>query len=144
RSAALGAFASLWYGFVISGLEGYQGFLEPIATLPALAGTLAWGGEPLRGRAGIARAIALGAGLGLAVFPTLKAAPPLGGFVALASGLASKEAEKRPEPRALAALPLAAILAFALALLNEGHGLLPLARGLEFAGRYRALGTSVS
>jgi hypothetical protein len=131
-----GLFAFVLAGYLFSGLEARQGHLEPIALLPALAGVLAWGGEPLRGRAGIARALALGAGFGLALFSRQQAGTLALGALALLPGAVWGEPERRHRISVLALVPSGAVAAFALALLLEGRGLDPLRRGLGFVHEY--------
>lgn len=63
--------------------EGYLGGAETIAVLPALGGALVWSGAPLRGRQGFVRAVALGAGLGAAVFVKQQAGLLALGWLAL-------------------------------------------------------------
>lgn len=113
------------------GLEGLIGATEPVATLPVLLGLWAWGGEPLRGRAGWWRALALGLALGLAVFVKQQA-----GLLALAwLGLLPDWRARRHEPGPLLAIPAAAS-ALLLLLLWRSGGLGALARGLDTARGY--------
>jgi hypothetical protein len=67
RRGGLAAFAGFLTFDLSTRLQGLEGCVEPFATLGPLAGLLAWSGAPLRGRGGVLRALALGAGLGLGV-----------------------------------------------------------------------------
>ena len=136
-----GMLAGLLYVALASRFEGLEGTTEPIATLFALLGVLAWGGRPLRGPAGWRRAVLLGVGLGLAVW-----AKQQGGIVAIgALALLVTNALVRRDERSawvqMAAVPLVAALVLLGAVLLEGHGLIPLRIGLGAVGQYEVVGS---
>lgn len=139
--AAPALLAGLWYLALCSSLEGFAGATEPLATLPVLVGLAAWGGEPLVGRRGLARALALGAGLGLGVY-----AKQLGGLLAVGAAAMplmnlAVPRNRRHEWACLAVIPAAAALVLLIGILAEGEGLAPLGLGLSFASGYQAQGT---
>ena len=138
--AAPALLAGLWYLALCLPLEAYGGVTEPLATLPVLAGLAAWGGEPLAGRWGLARAIALGVGLGLGVY-----AKQLGGLLSLGAlvlpflNLATP-AEHRHDWAYLAAVAAIALLILLVGIAAEGEGLAPLRLGLEALSGYPPTG----
>jgi len=141
KSAGAGVLAAIWYLALASRFEGLDGTTEPISTLFALAGVLAWGGMPLRGAAGWRRALLLGTGLGLAAWTKQQ-----GGLVAVGAGvLAINFAMNPPAVRdrfwQMLAVPVAACCVFLVALLLEGHGLDPLISGLRAVEEYATLGS---
>jgi hypothetical protein len=135
------ALAGLWYLALCVPLEAYAGVTEPLATLPVLMGMAAWAGEPLAGLWGLARAIALGVGLGIAVY-----AKQLGGLLALgALALPMMNLGAPPERRHqwgyMAAVPVIALLVLLVGIAAEGEGLAPLRLGLDALSSYPAKGT---
>ncbi len=141
KSLAAGALAAPLYLMLASCFEALQGTTEPIATLFALAGVLAWGGLPLRGVPGWRRALLLGLGLGLAAWTKQQ-----GGLVAIGAGiLVISWAMHRPGARdslwQILAVGAAATCVFLIALLLEGRGLAPLRIGLGLATGYEAEGS---
>ena len=139
--AAPALLAGLWYLALCASIEGFAGPTEPLATLPVLVGLAAWGGEPLVGRRGLARALALGAGLGLGVY-----AKQLGGLLAVGAAAMplmnlAAPPNRRHEWVCLAAIPAAATLVLLIGILAEGEGLTPLRLGLSFASDYAVQGT---
>jgi len=147
--------AVVWTFTLDGALQVYLACGETIALLPCLAGVLAWSGKPLRGREGLLRAIALGAGLGLAVYVKRQAGlVALGAAALLPARLAREGAEpeataphaaeaSRPEWRALVAIPLAALSVFLTGILLEGRGLEPLRISLGVLARYQAYGSAL-
>jgi hypothetical protein len=139
--AAPALLAGFWYLALCSSFEGFAGATEPLATLPVLVGLAAWGGEPLAGPRALARALILGACLGLGVY-----AKQLGGLLAVGAAamplmnLAAPR-DHRHEWAYLAAIPIAATLVLLIGILAEGEGLAPLRLGLSFASDYPAQGT---
>lgn len=141
KSAGAGVLAGVWYLMLASRLEGLNGTTEPISTLFSLLGLLAWGGQPLKGSSGWYRALLLGAGLGLATWVKQQ-----GGLVAIGAGAIALEyamnpATSRHRPPQILAVPIAAIGTFVLAILLEGHGLVPLRIGLRAVGEYAVTGS---
>jgi hypothetical protein len=100
-------------------LEALEGVAEPLATLPALVGVLAWSYFPER----LAGATLLGIGMGLAVEARQHA-------VLLLAGLLPLFFERRLRRSGLLAL-VAATAAFLAAILIEGQGLWPIVRGVS-------------
>jgi hypothetical protein len=141
QSVGAGVLAALWYLMLASRFEALYGTTEPISTLFALAGLLAWGGRPLRGTEGWRRALLLGIGLGLAAWTKQQ-----GGLAALGAGvLALNYAFNRPavrdSPWQVLGVAVTAAGAFLIAILLEGHGLAPLRIGLGLVERYAAEGS---
>lgn len=141
KSAGAGVLAGLCYLALASRFEGMDGTTEPLSTLFALSGLLAWGGMPLQGTAGWRRALLLGAGLGLAAWIKQQ-----GGLVALGAGvLAINFVMNPPAVRdrfwQVLAVPAAASFVFIIAMLLEGHGLAPLHAGLHAVREYEAHGS---
>lgn len=141
QSVGAGVLAALWYLMLASRLEALYGTTEPISTLFALGGLLAWGGRPLRGAEGWRRALLLGIGLGLAAWTKQQ-----GGLAALGAGvLALHYAINRPGERdslwQILAVAAAAAGAFLIAILLEGHGLAPVRIGLGQVERYASEGS---
>jgi hypothetical protein len=95
----------------------------------------------LAGLWGLARAIALGVGLGLAVY-----VKQLGGLLALGAlslplmNLAAPK-ESRHDWAYLAAVPAIALLVLLVGIAAEGEGLAPLRLGLDALSSYPATGT---
>jgi hypothetical protein len=141
RRTAPALLAGVWYLALCLPLEAFGGVTEPLATLPVLAGLAVWGGEPLVGRAGLARAAVLGAGLGLGVY-----ARQLGGLLALGAltlPLVNLVAppERRHRWTVLAAVPATALLVVLVGIAAEGEGLTPLRIGLSALSGYPATGS---
>lgn len=131
--AALGAGAiQLVFGLT---LEARRGMTEAIALIPLLAGVGAWAGAPLRGRDGLLRACALGAGLGASIFFKQQVALLSLGWLALVALRAGGFRE-------LFAVPLSAVLALLLLLVPTG-GLDALRAGLLLVKSYPAEGSFV-
>lgn len=136
-----GVLAGVWYLILASRFEGLDGTTEPISTLFALLGVLAWGGMPLSGSRGWYRALLLGAGLGLAAWVKQQ-----GGLVAIGAGAIAFEyamnpAASRHRPMQMLAVPAAAIGTFVLAVLLEGHGMAPVLSGIRAVGEYEPIGS---
>lgn len=134
RSWGLGALGALACLRLMTRFEGLEGTTEPLIVLPVLLGVALWGGSSLTGRKGLLRAVALGAGLGLAIY-----AKQQGVFLALAAGLFLLGPWTRPRvaPAAIA-LGLGAIAAVSLAgFWAEGKGSAPLERAFFLATEYR-------
>jgi hypothetical protein len=137
----VGVAASLWYLLLASKLEALKGMVEPVATLFALAGILAWSGQPLRGRAGLVRALALGAALGLAAWTKQQ-----GGLVAFGVGALFVATLVMPRGQRhsflhLAAVPVASLVVFMATIMSEGEGIAPLTIGLGRVRTYVAEGS---
>jgi hypothetical protein len=115
--------------------QGLDGCIGPLAPVPALAGLAIFGGDPPTGRRGLARACALGAGLGLALAMKQQA-----GLIAL--GAAALLVRRPRAPVFL--LPAAAIVAFGIVIALEGQGLDPLRIGLGTVQTYGAQGSFVT
>jgi hypothetical protein len=113
-------------GFLAHGLglwsQSLDGGVEALAPIPALVGLAVCAGQPFAGGWGVARACLLGAALGLAL-----AVMPEAGLISL--GIAAFLV--RPPRRPLLLVPVLALIAFVLAILHEGHALLPIRLGLE-------------
>ena len=140
-SAAPALLAGLLYLALCSSLEGFAGITEPLATLPVLVGLAVWAGEPLAGRRGLARALVLGAGLGLGVY-----AKQLAGLLALGAAAlplvnAAAPRDLRHRWAYLALIPAAATLVLLVGILAEGDGLAPLRIGLSAVSGYEPQGT---
>jgi hypothetical protein len=139
--AAPALLAGFWYLALCSPFEGFAGATEPLATLPVLVGMAVWGGEPLTGRRALARALVLGACLGLGVY-----AKQVGGLLAVGAAALplmnlAVPPDRRHEWTYLAVIPTAAALVLLIGILAEGEGLAPLRLGLSFASDYSAQGT---
>jgi len=141
RSLAAATLGALWYLVLASRFEGLYGTTEPIATLFALIGLLAWGGRPLRGVAGWWRAISFGAMLGLATWTKQPAGLLSLGAAALVLSLPFARDERRHDLGQLTAIPVAAAVVLVGALLLEGKGLLPVRVGLGLPARYESIGS---
>jgi hypothetical protein len=139
--AAPAALAGLWYLALCLPLEAYGGVTEPLATLPVLIGMAAWAGEPLAGVWGLARAIALGVALGLAVYVKQLGALLAVGALALPLMNLAAPAERRHDWTYLAAVPAIALLVLLVGIAAEGEGLAPLRLGLDALSSYPATGT---
>ncbi len=139
--AAPALLAGLWYLALCSSLEGYGGITEPLATLPVLLGLAAWAGEPLVGRSGLARALVLGAGLGLSVYAKQLAGLLAVGAAAMPIMNLAAPRNRRHEWACLAVVPAAATLVLLVGIVAEGEGLAPLRIGLSFASGYAPQGT---
>ena len=81
RSWAFGALAGCCCLRFMTRFEGLEGTTEPVIVFSVLLGLAIWGGKRLEGREGLARAVVLGASLGLAIY-----AKQQGVFLALAAG----------------------------------------------------------
>ncbi|MGE3777505.1 MAG: hypothetical protein AB7F89_10000, partial [Pirellulaceae bacterium] len=128
-------FAGIWYLVLASRFEGFAGVTEPLATIPFLAGVLAWGGRPLRGRAGVCASAILGTGIGLALYVKQQAGLLSLGAAALLL-VPPPGTHGRHGWAGLCLLPLISAGVFALAIAIEGMGLAPLAMGLHQASSY--------
>jgi len=134
-------FAALWYLVVVTRFDGLAGVSEPLATAVVLAGLLAWGGEPLRGRRGFILAILLGVAMGVTVYVKQQAALLT---VATAALLLCRPWMDRPRRHTwahLAIVPAVAVAVFLAGILLEGRGWTPLNRGLAMAAGYGREGT---
>jgi hypothetical protein len=109
---------------------------EPIATLPFLAALLLWGGRPLRGKNGALCAATIGVGLGLSLYTKQQAGLLSLGAVTLLAGWRLAPPRKRHMLGNLLLIPVAAVMAFAAALLLEGKGIEPLRVGLQMVASY--------
>jgi hypothetical protein len=138
-SAAL--IAVVGYVALCPRIEGGYGIAEPIATLPLAAGIAVWGGEALRGRRGHVLAAALGVGLGLAAYVKQQGGLQSAGWLTLVLLNLGVERDKRHAWLSLGLVPAAAALTFAVGILVEGHGLLPLRVGLTQVGTYDVHGS---
>lgn len=143
-SPAAGIVAGFWYLALGSRVEMLEGTTEPIATLFALAGLLAWRGMPLRGAPGWRRALLLGAFLGLAAWTKQQGGLIAAGTAVLAFNYACSRSGERDCAWQIVSIPAAAICIFLAALLLEGHGLEPLRIGLGSIGQYDASGSIYS
>jgi len=143
NSRNAGVLAGLLYLALTSRFEGLDGTTEPICTLFALLGLLAWGGEPLRGLAGWRRALLLGTGLGLAVWVKQQAGLVTFGAAVIVVNFAIGRAENRDHIWQILAVPASAACVLFLALLLEGHGLAPMIIGLWHVMEYEPLGSFV-
>lgn len=141
RHLAAGVFALLWCLALSSRYQGFTGVMEPLATLPFLAGLLLWGGVPLRGRRGLACALLLGACLGCSLWFKQQAGLLSLGALWLVVNWRLAPAERRHELPPLCLLPLSAVASFLLLILSEGHGWQPLRQGLSMLGSYPAQGS---
>ena len=132
--ATLGA---VWYVVLLSRFEGFYGVTEPIATLPLLAGLLAWQGKPLVTASGWWRVVLLGIAIGISVV-TKQQAGLLS--IAAASLLLQQWLGKTPRHqwRWLFALPAIAGVTFLGLILLEGRGFEPLRAGLEMVSTYES------
>src|SRR5215468_5334653 len=99
--------------------------------MPIASALAIWAGEPLRGRRGLVLAAVLGVGIGLAAYVKQQGALQAAGWLALPLTNLFVEPEQRHEWRAIATVPAAAALAFAIGILAEGQGLLPLRMGIK-------------
>lgn len=140
KCASAGALAGLWYLVLASRFEGLDGTTEPFSTAFALAGVLAWGGQPLRGSTGWTRALLLGAALGLAAWVKQQGGLVAIGVGVLAVAFVANRSASRDEFRQILAIPAAALTVLILAILLEGHGLQPLFVGLRAVEEYATLG----
>jgi hypothetical protein len=138
RSWLAAAVCAVGYIALVARLEGAFGIAEPIATLPVLIAVAAWSGTPLRGRRGLALAAILGIGIGLGAWVKQQGALQAAGWLALPLADLGTAPERRHEWRAMALVPAAAAITFAIAILAEGHGLLPLRVGLKAIGAFEA------
>lgn len=136
-----GGYAALWYVVLFSLYEGFYGCTEPLTTLPALAGLLVWGGEPLRGARGALLTLALGAGLGLALFAKQQGGLISLGAVSLGVLAIAAPAERRPSLSQLLALPAIAAGSFVLAGWVVGYGLAEIRGGLRYVDAYESHGS---
>ena len=139
--AAPAVLGGLWYLALCPPLEAYAGVTEPLATLPVLVALAAWAGEPLAGFWGLARAIALGVGLGIAVYAKQLGALLALGALALPLMNLGAPPERRHHWGYMAAVPAIALLVLLVGIAAEGEGLAPLRLGLDAMSSYPAKGT---
>ena len=125
-----------WLVLAFALYEGFQGLTEPIVTAPLLSGLLLWGGRPLQGRSGWWRALALGTGMGLALYAKQPGGLLATGAVALLIQNFTGTSDSAHDPRQLVALPAIALTVFVAAVLCEGRGLEPLRIASELLPRY--------
>ena len=136
RSLPAALFAAGWTLLLYSRFQGLEGTSEPLATIPLLAALCYWNGEPLRGREGIFRCLALGIGFGLALYGKQQAGLlSLGAIMLLVESLGHGTA-RRHDLRILVALPVLALLTLLLGILAEGEGMAPLWKGLSAVSGY--------
>ena len=129
--------AAVWYIVFCSMFEGLIGITSPIATLPILGGVLFWGGKSLLGGRGLLRLIALGIGLGLAVYIRQHAGfVSLGAITLLITYFIQEEERPIIDLKRLLLLPLISASVLVMAILAEGYGLEPLFRGLRSIPEY--------
>ena len=120
----------------LPGTRGSDGLTEPIATAPLLLGLAIWAGRPLRGDGGTRRALALGAGIGLALYVKQPAGLLALGALALIADNVRNPSRPPHAWSLLIALPVVAGLLFLTAVLGEGAGLLPLRIALRLLPIY--------
>ncbi len=140
-SISAGAVAGFWYLMLATRFEALHGTTEPIATLFALAGLLAWGGLPLNGGSGWRRALLLAAGLGLATWTKQQGGLVAVGAAVLGLHFAMGRAGQRDSAWQVMTVPAAALVILLVAVLLEGQGLEPLRIGLGLVGQYAAEGS---
>jgi hypothetical protein len=129
--------AFLWYLLFCSRFDGFLGFAEPIATVPILTGLFLWGGKPLIGKRGFLRILALGTGLGLAVYVRQLAGPVSLGAISLVITYILQD-NRNPfiAFKHLILLPLIAVSVVLIGILLEGYGFQPLMIGLQHLADY--------
>ena len=138
RSWLAATVCAVGYIALVARLEGAFGIAEPIATLPVLIAVAVWSGTPLRGRRGMILAAMLGIGIGLGAWIKQQGGFQAAGWLALPLANFAMPSDRRHEWRAMALVPAAAAVTFAIAILAEGHGLLPLRIGLKAIGAFEA------
>lgn len=141
RRLDIAVFGVVWTGVLLSCAEGAEGCTEPIATIPVLVGVLVWCGAPLRGRMGLARALVLGGGLGAALVTKQQAGLLSLGAIAMLPQLVAGPVERRHRFGHLAAIVVAATVAFMVGIKLTGGGLTSIAEGLSTVSAYPAEGT---
>ena len=147
RSVPAALFAALWTGVMASHLDLFEGCTEPLALVPALAAILVWNGARLEGRAGAARALVLGTGLGLALYSRQQAGLLSLGWLSILVSLPLTPPGRRHRLGLVFLVPLAAIVTVGVGIAAEGQGLVPLRTGLQFVvgsvgGQLRTAGAS--
>lgn len=140
-SWAAGLIGAIWYLAIAMRFEGLHGTTEPIGSIYALAGLLAWGGLPLQGSAGWRRALLLGIGLGLAAWSKQQCGLVAIGAIVIAIQFAVNRREIRDSFWIAAAIPCVSIVTLLGACLLEGQGSLPLSIGLGLMGEYETQGS---
>jgi hypothetical protein len=140
----LAVYSAFFYLLLASRLEGFAGLIEPICTIPLLAGLAVWRGSTLAGSRGLMKALALGSGIGLALYVKQQAGLLALGYVTLIPYAFAKFADQRHGAVQLLAIPLSAVFVLLVAVLAEGRGLLPLSIGLTALSEYSSQGTLVS
>ena len=139
QSVAIAVFAGIWTWMLCSRSEGFIGATEPLVTLPVLAALVAWRGEGLAGRRGVARSVVLGAGLGAGVFMKQQGALLAAGGAALV--VANLVRPVAPHPwRRLLVIPGTAFGLVVVGIAAQGSGLEPLRRGLRAVLEYDGIG----
>lgn len=133
-------YAGLWYAVLCSRFEGFFGVTELLTTIPLLLGLLLWCGEPFRGWPGAWRVMALGSGLGLALYSKQQGGLLSLGALSLLMAVFLAPPKRRHQIGHLLALPLCAAGVFLVGILLEGHGLEPLRWGLEFTEKHQTEG----
>jgi hypothetical protein len=141
RRLGLAIFGAAWATVLLSWAEGGEGCTEPIATIPALLGVLAWCGAPLRGRTGFLQALALGGGFGAALVTKQQAGLLSLGAIALLPQLVAGPVERRHRLGPLAAIVVTAVVVFLIGIKLTGGGLAMIGEGLRTASEYQAQGT---
>lgn len=144
RSMAASIYAGIWYFVLCSRMQGFLGTTEPLATLFFLFGMFVWAGAPMRGRRGLVCGVAMGIGLGLALFCKQPGGLLSLGALSLLINYLVVRGQRRHSFRLLLLIPLVAIIVVAVAFACEGKGIRPLQVGLRYVGDFQAYGSWLS